>query len=552
MKALTNSIIVGRSPLPEGLLSIQAYIEKQCPDTQTRIISQNLAFHKRIGFSEEHRMTNLHNLLDDFDAFLFAEIDQEIAAFNPNIIGISTMFDLSSRIFESICSHLESIIDKHSTILVAGGHPVSNLYDYFLKRNKSLHAICIGEGEIPFMELILSQDRIEYLETSSYFATRTKIDTNSFIPKRAYVCDLDEIPPYDYETILNYYGKEILSFHSNNFGKARGYDPTDLSFSFMTTRGCPYHCVFCASQNIHGHAIREHSKSWVKRAVDQAKDQWSVSEIYFEDDHFLYDVQRAIELIDYVSSRDMKVRLPNGLAIAPITQDFVNCLVRNKTQTVYLALESGSDRILKEIIRKPLTLEQVKKVLGWFEKTDIKVVLFLIAGFPGETIEYIKKSLDFLHEVFYWRVSVFTPIPISGSRLWTQLNEGISAEEIDFERNTNMISDLQRKELAVHFPNHDMIYTLNLDLNFVHHPYVRRAKELQHMKKDDEAEKLLYIVSEEFERIYKKYPNHAIALYFLAECKRLLGCDYEELKCKAIRLFEDDYLWHNYGKYFDV
>jgi radical SAM superfamily enzyme YgiQ (UPF0313 family) len=554
MEAITNSIIVGRSPLPEGLLSIQSYVEKQCSDTQIRIVSQNLAFHKRIGTNEEHRQSNLKILLNHFDAFLFNEIDQEIVAFQPDIIGVSVMFDLSSNIFEMICRHLAGIIDKHSMILIAGGHPVSNLHNYFLKRNKNLHAICIGEGEIPFMELVRSRNRIEYLEESPYFTTRSKLSTISFIPKQEYICDLDEIPPYDYETILNTYGKEILSFHSNNFGKTSGYDPSDLSFSFMTTRGCPYHCVFCASQNIHGHAIRAHSIEWVKRSINQVKDKWRISEICFEDDHFLYDVPRAIELIDYISSRGMKVRLPNGLAIAPITQEFVNCLVRNKMQTVYLALESGSNRILKEIIRKPLTLEQVKTALRWFEKTDIKVILFLIAGFPGETLEDIHKSLDFLHEVFYWRISVFTPIPISGSRLWLQLNQDKPVDdniEIDFEKNTNMVSDLQKQELAVHFPNNDMIYTLNLDLNFVNHPYIRRAKELLKKKEDDEAKNLLNIVSEEFERICKKYPNHAIAHYCLAECKRLLGKDYVKLQQKAIQIFKDDDTWRAYAEYFD-
>jgi radical SAM superfamily enzyme YgiQ (UPF0313 family) len=249
-------------------------------------------------------------------------------------------------------------------------------------------------------------------------------------------------------------------------------------------------------------------------------------------------VDRAIELCDYAGSKGVDILFPNGLAIAPITEELVQCMERNHVREVNLALESGSQRVLHDIIQKPLTLDIADRVFGYFKKTNIFVRIFLVVGFPDETEEDIEEGLVYLRQADFSWCAISSPTPISGSRLLKEcLEKGVLKEyEYDYDEMSYFKSSYVNQDKY----NGDLRYTINLDINFVHNALMR-------MKRYEEAMK-------RFESVLSTYPDHAFAWYYLAECQKILGMkmEYQQSLDHYNKIVQTDAMWKKYAEYFGL
>lgn len=534
-EAINVTELYGSGNLPLGILSIDAYIRHMNPNVETRIIDFNTVFMKYLERGEW--MVQLKCIVEDFDAFLQQALNEQWHDFEPQVVILSTLFDKSiPNLFK--VSHLIKKMDP-SVTLIAGGHPTNNLYESILTNEECvLDAICLGEGELPISELLKADDFKKHFRENDIFKTKEKCqkgEAKTF--QKFYIENLDDIPLYNYQGFLEQYGEEVLCFHNNVLDSEHSFNKQAV---IMTSRGCPYQCIFCASQNVHGRAMRANSLERVKGEIDFWIDQYQVKTIGIMDDHFLFDVDRAIAIIDYIGSRGIDVRFLNGLAIAPINEKFVACLVRNAVKEVHLALESGSDRVLREIIHKPLSIEKARAVLNLFNDAAIFVKIYLVVGFPDETLEDIEASLQFLRTAnFHWAL-ISSPTPISGSALMNQLIENSPQTALDFSKISFFNSDLQNKEAAEKM-NNDIRYTVNLDINFVNNPYMRMGK--------------YHLALQRFESVIKNYPDHAFAHYFLVKCHEKLGSDsacFIESKREYNRRVVEDPFWLKYAAYFGL
>lgn len=519
--------LYGSSGFPLGILSIQSYITKYCENVETRIVDLNVEFLKKVrqGNIEQE----LEKYIECFEKSIMSELQDELMQFQPDIVAISSLFDKNISTLLILAAEIKKVFPN--TIIIAGGHPVTNLYEYILiNAQGTIDAISYGEGEIPFKELLSSDDLREHLTVSPYFITVEKLQSG-FEKKYAYVENLDDIPMYDYETYLSKYGDEVLSYHNNVLDTEHSFNRQAV---LMTSRGCPYNCIFCASHAVHGKKMRENSIERVKQELDYWIDKKHVETIGFIDDHFLYDVDRAIELCDYVGSKGVDIRFPSGLAIAPITKELVQCMVRNNVREVQLALESGSERVLKEIIKKPLSLEIADRVFGYFKETDIFVKCFLVIGFPDETEQDIEDGLRYLRQADFSWCSISNPTPISGSRLLKETLEKGILKEYDFDNVSFFKPSYANQERY----NGDLRYTINLDINFVHNALMR-------MGKYEEAE-------QRFKSVIMNYPDHAFAWFYLAKCLKLTGRDETFAYSKYQEIIERDEQWRKYSEYFGL
>lgn len=527
--------LFGSSNLPLGILSIDSYVRKIEPNTETRIIDLNAEFLKKISKGEIN--SQLNSIVENFDSFLFDNLRYEIEEFQPDIVGISTLFDKSLSTLLTLSQKIKEVFPK--VLVVAGGHPVNNLYSKIFEHELSgVDAICLGEGEIPFAELIVSTDKWKYLQDSPYFITKENYYNGEFQTLNdTFLDDLDEIPLYDFDGFFNKYGDEILYMHNNILDVEHSFNKQAV---IMTSRGCPYNCIFCASKSVHGQKMRKHSVERIKSEIDYWVDCHKVNTIGFIDDHFLFDINRVIEICDYAGSKNVDIRFPNGLAIAPITGELIECLVRNNVREVQLALESGSERVLREIIRKPLSIKLAENVFNMFLDTNIFVKVFLVMGFPDETREDIHSSLEFLRKAnFHW-ASISSPTPISGSRLLEESLINDYADANYYEKISFFSNCFENKDLSAEM-NNDIRYTINLDVNFVHNPYMR-------MKKYD-------LAIERFESIIRNYPKHAFAHYYLAQCLEKIDSS-NSLIANAKKTYNEiiasDSKWQKYANYFNL
>lgn len=527
--------LLGPSNLPLGILSIEAYVKKTCNNVDIHILDLNAEFLKILSSGNMEK--ELITLVDNFESFLTSVISNKIHNFKPNIIGISSLFDKCIPTLLKVSSIIKDL--NRDIIVIAGGHASNNLFkDILLNCNNTIDAVCLGEGEIPISDLLNSDDIIHFINSSPYFATKNNIlNPNNKTFSYTAIQDLDEIPFNNFEGYFETYGINVLKFHSNQLDNSNAFNSQAI---LMTSRGCPYNCIFCASSQIHGKKIRSNSVQRVKTEIDYWIDKHNVDTISFMDDHFLFDIDRAIELIDYIGNKGVDIRFPSGLAIAPITKDLVNCFVRNKVKEVQLALESGSERVLKEIIHKPLSLKRAQEVFDLFSDTNIFVKIYLVIGFPDETLEDINEGLAFLRTAnFHW-CTISSPTPISGSRLMKDSLERGYISNYDYN-NISFFTDSYRDIVIQNTGIDNLRYKVNLDINFVHNPYMRMGK--------------YDLAKEKFQTLIRNYPDHAFAHYFLYKCLQKLDAHQKIIDNIAEnynRIVNSDNNWKEYARFFKL
>lgn len=158
-----------------------------------------------------------------------------------------------------------------------------------------------------------------------------------------------------------------------------------FTINMWGSRGCPYHCTFCYSQNFHkSHRYRGHSPGRIEAELaDVLKRLPKIKYIYFDDDTFNIGNERVKGIAKVVG----ETGLPWGAMCRAdtCTHDTFQVMADNGCVEVKIGIESGSQRVLDEIINKQLDLEQAKKTVKVVQKMGIKVHGTFIHGFKGET-----------------------------------------------------------------------------------------------------------------------------------------------------------------------
>ncbi len=189
----------------------------------------------------------------------------------------------------------------------------------------------------------------------------------------------------------------------------------------LTSRGCPYRCVYCASRIVQPNYRRRDSLD-VIREIETNVMKYDVDEIVLYDDAFLCKaVDHALPILDaFASFRPLlKWRTPNGLHVSEITPRVATAMKKAGFKTIRLGLESSSDNFHRASGGKTQWKDFVKAV-GYlqevgFETHDIGV--YLLVGLPDQTSAQIEQDVEKALEAgAYPKLAEYSPIP--GSSLW--------------------------------------------------------------------------------------------------------------------------------------
>jgi radical SAM superfamily enzyme YgiQ (UPF0313 family) len=454
---------------PYGVLSIISYInvEKQ-HDIKIFDINDLLINTQGID-SQIGIIDTLKKILNDFQ---------------PNCIGISALFNTCFPHLKYLAHFCKRIIPH--CLLIVGGGLATNLYQDLFDEVPEIDLVCYGEGEIPFKKL---------LETNSInsraWITRDTIK-NGILPQYDFIENLDEIPivDFNYIDLKRYNGRSYIDKDLSN----------KIEVSIHTSRGCPYSCVYCSNGTVHGKQIRKMSAQRVIETVKHYIDEYKLDILLIEDDHFLANKDRALYLLSEFKNLDINIEFPNGIAVFQIDEEIAFALSQCKIRVLPLAIESGSDRVLKEIINKPLCREQIFSAVKILKKYNIRLHAFIIIGFPFETDEDRKQSLNLLIETGIDWAHIFIVVPIAGSRLYRQCKESGYLLSHDYNDYTTSKCNIQApgvnpKEIE------EYAYYMNIKVNYLENYNFKN-------KKYD-------ICLPYFQNVVNHYPENAIAHYML-------------------------------------
>ena len=330
-----------------------------------------------------------------------------------DFIGISNLLTFAYPLVTELSKTIKDELDI--PIVVGGAHP-SALPKEVLESSE-IDYVIVGEGEQPFIELcefLQGKRKIEDV-SSLVYRKGNEIIKN---PRRSYVEDLDRLPFPDRDLIPL---EKYYEVHEAHGPSQERWTP------IISSRGCPFECTFCTSV-LWDRRWRPRTPKNVVDEIEFCIKKYGIKEFHFEDENLTLDKKRTIEICDEIIGRKLNIKwqTPNGIRASVTDEEVLKKMGESGCYHITVAPESGSERVLKEIIRKHQDLRQVKNVILLGKKFGMKVAAYFVIGLPGEKKEELKMSSNYateLAKVGLDEVVFSLYIPLPGSELYNKLKE---------------------------------------------------------------------------------------------------------------------------------
>lgn len=355
----------------------------------------------------------------------FDDINEALTKFSPDIIGIGPM----TINYQDAIEFAEKYKKVHSTPIILGGVHISTLP---ISLKPCFDLAVLGEGELTLAQLI------------EFFLRDKKFDENELIKinglcfryqgkllktKPHKPIELDTLPFPDFDFVNKDYFLEQEVPGANTLA-VKGY--------VLTARSCPYKCKFCSTSHFWGN-LRLHSPEYSAKLIKSVMDKQKATYINVLDDLFTVSVDRLksikIELekigaLEKIEAIDCQPRANL------INDDMCKIMKELKVVIIGFGFESGSERILNWLKNGSVTVEMNKNAILLCKKYGFIVYGSLMFGSPGEKIEDMEKTLDFIDFAskngadYLWS---FISTPFPNTPFWEiALQRGKVSNDMDF------------------------------------------------------------------------------------------------------------------------
>ena len=404
----------------------QTYPKELASEYQS-YVSYGIACIASVGVSKGYSVKIIDCLVDDkvtdlgeYVRFgkLESELKEEIIKFAPDIVGISSIFSMFERDATEVATLVKSI--DPNIIVVLGGVTATlpEIYEPLLKATSCYDVMVRGEGEVIFGEILshYCKERhiIENIDEIKGIAYKTTDEIVSTAPQR-FITDLDSLP-FPALELLN-----IDKTIGNKFySRWRNSPANKKSFPIFTSRGCPYNCCFCSVHSQVGFVHRAYSIEYVLKLMRKCIEDFGINHFHFEDDNLTLDVDRAKRLFKEMEQLQISWDTPNGVRADKLDDEMIRLMIASGITSLSIAAESGNERIRTEIIHKNLKTENIIEAIQICDKYDLPCIVFFVLGFPGETIDDIRETIQFAKRIseLYGTINmIFIANPLPGTEL---------------------------------------------------------------------------------------------------------------------------------------
>lgn len=303
----------------------------------------------------------------------------EIKSFDPQVVGFSSVSSQFHHVKEMVAL-IKEVSPK--TVVVCGGvHPT--IYPDALLETNALNGVFVGESEFSFVEFL---DKIKngeaYQETDNFaFVRNGKLVRNRLKPL---IKDLDTLPHPD---------KEVYPYEQASV--RLGYAP------FFFTRGCPFTCTYCSNQALANMYNRKRNYprfrspesciQEIEEVVEQFRDR--IQYVYIGDDIFGLNTRWRQEFCSKYKDR-INVRFMIVMRVEMVDDELLTMLKDAGCFKLVFGVESGDEALRKNVLDRQMSNDQIIKAFALCQKYNLETLSINIIGFPGETEEMIKRTVE--------------------------------------------------------------------------------------------------------------------------------------------------------------
>ncbi len=388
--------------IPLGTLSIAAYLEKKGHDVK---IFDSLLY--------PDKTENIAHFGASFDT-----IGKVIEECEPDIVGVTNLFSTQMERALRITEYIKARYPR-AKIIVGGPHATAKPED-FLVSSSGIDMVCVGEGEITLANIIdFYEGKIKFSDLKGVaYIHEGKVK----ITPSEYIQNLDALPYPAYHLVdIKRYFELARSGRGSRYYDVF-YEPMK-EVTMITSRGCPYECIFCSIHPTMGYKYRYHSPEYVVAHIELLIKKYDVDFIHFEDDNLTLNQPRFEKILDLVLKKNLTFGwdTPNGVRADALNFSLLEKAKRTGLKHLRIAIESGNEEFLNTVIKKRLKLDKVIETARNCKELKIPLSAFYIIGFPGETKENIQETLNFAYKMmkeYFVKPHVNFAMPLIGTEMY--------------------------------------------------------------------------------------------------------------------------------------
>lgn len=304
-------------------------------------------------------------------------------------IGTST-YRFNAEILKKIRAELPQ------TIIVGVGPHVTALPEEILI-DGAVHYVIRGEPEYTTLDLFAfleGKKKVEDVQGISY-QQQGQIHHNR---ARPLIEDLDSLPFPAWDLLEAEYAPPFS--HKSPF------------CLLITSRGCPYQCLYCASKVYYGSRWRARSLESVLQEIEQGISLYGYTSFGFWDDTFTINRERVIHLCQEIVARRFNINWICLSRTDTVDPEMLSYMAKAGCYQIQYGVETGTQAHL-DSLGKGITLDKIKQAFRWSWELGIETAAFFMLGHWEETEETLEQTWRFALELDpdYVSFNILTPYP---------------------------------------------------------------------------------------------------------------------------------------------
>lgn len=342
----------------------------------------------------------------DLNAAWRAELRRQIEDFEPDLVMLTCMFSMTENSFYQVASE---IVGMGKTLVVGGVHVSSNVQRVF-EAVAGIDLAIVREGENALRALVrVIRGQADCSELGQLLVNTTEGLICCERDLRPGVEEFDLLPAWDLVEVEEYARYGVI-------GAFYCFKPADTRFATsITARGCRGRCAFCSVNSFNGRGVRQREIRSIADELEMLHRERGVGHIMWLDDDLFFNHARAVALFREIADRklDLTWDATNGVVAGSCTEEVIAAAEASGCIALNIGMESGHPDILRSV-NKPAEVKDFLRAADVLRKHEkIHSSVFLMIGFPGETLEMIMRTVDVATEMDldWYRISQLQPLP---------------------------------------------------------------------------------------------------------------------------------------------
>ena len=319
-----------------------------------------------------------------------------------------------SRMRQAAFKMVDMAKSRGCIVILCGADATDHYAEYI---EKGADYCLLGEGEETLIELLdqlsgQSEAQLASILGLAYKSSASGLQSpNSLIlhnSRRPDITNLDKLPfpAWDLVDVEKYRSIWI---------KRHGY----FSMNMVTTRGCPYHCNWCAKP-IWGQRYNSRSPENVVAEMKWLKENFAPDHIWFADDILGLKPNWIEKFAVSLNEADAVIPFKCLQRADLVNEKISSALAKAGCKTVWIGAESGSQKIL-DAMEKGDKVEDIYRASKLLRENEIEVGFFLQFGYPGETWDDVQKTLKMVRECAPDDIGISVSYPLPGTKFFERV-----------------------------------------------------------------------------------------------------------------------------------